>query len=197
MTPRTDRTRSPRRAAAIGVIAVTLTVGAAGVVNALARDDEPAAQPEDTSVAEPVAREVVVPDDVPADASEDYLKGSEEYTQERADAFFGAGYMVEDAYALSELWGVELMEAKGRAGQLLLDGQPVPVAPGSSLDLTDPSTIESLNLVAYWDAGYTAEDAATLGALWEMDSGEAKVAGGQMLRDGQALPIAPSGSPLG
>lgn len=197
MTPRTDRTRSPRRAAAIGVVAVTLTVGAAGVVNALVRDDETAAQPEDTAVAAPVAREVVVPADVPADASEDYLKGSEEYTQERSEAFFGAGYTMEDADALSELWGVELMEAKGRAGQLLLDGQPVPVAPGSSLDLTDPSTIASLNLGAYWDAGYTAEDAATLGALWKMDAGEAKVAGGQMLRDGQALPIAPSGLPLG
>ena len=94
------------------------------------------------------------------------------------------------------LWHVDLVEAKGRAGQLLLDGQPVPIAPGSSLDLTDPDTIARLEMLAYWDAGYTGEDGAALAALWNVDVFEAKATAGQMLRDGQPLPIAPSGTPV-
>ena len=127
--------------------------------------------------------------------STDYLAGAEEYTQERGDAFWDAGYYMEDANALAELWHVELVEAKGRAGQLLLDGLPVPVAPGSSLDLTDPDTIAMLDAVAYWDAGYTHEDGAALAALWNVDVYEAKATAGQLLRAGQPLPIGPSGTP--
>ena len=103
---------------------------------------------------------------------------------------------MEDADALATLWHVELIEAKGRAGQLLLDGLPVPVAPGSSLDLTDPATIAMLEMRAFWDAGYTREDGAALAALWNVDVDEAKATAGQMLRAGQPLPIGPSGTPV-
>ena len=102
---------------------------------------------------------------------------------------------MEDANALADLWQVPLLEAKGRAGQLLLDGQPVPVAPGSSLDLTDPDTVAMLAAEAYWDAGYTAEDGEKLAALWHVDVYEAKTTAGQMLVDGQTLPVPPSGTP--
>ena len=128
-------------------------------------------------------------------AAADVLAGADEYTQERADAFWGAGYYMEDASALADLWHVSLLEAKGRAGQLLLDGQPVPVAPGSSLDLTDPDTILGLRLEAFWDAGYTGDDGAELAALWNVDVLEAKSTAGQLLRDGQPVPLGPSGTP--
>lgn len=195
MKPLTSTTGSPRRNAAIGVVAVTLTVGAAGVAYALANADRPVAE----VTAGDAAPQALVGDLAPATedpAVEDYLVGAEEYTQERADAFWGAGYYMEDADALAELWDVQLLEAKGRAGQMLLDGQPVPVAPGSSVDLTDPDVIAGMQLGAFWDAGYTGDDGATLAALWNVDIGEAKVTAGQMLRDGQALPIAPSGTPV-
>ena len=103
---------------------------------------------------------------------------------------------MQDANALADLWHVEVIEAKGRAGQMLLDGQPVPIAPGSSLDLTDPDTIAELEAEAYWDAGYTGDDGTALAALWNVEVIEAKTTAGQMLRDGQPLPIGPSGTPV-
>lgn len=195
MNPRTSTTGSPRRTAAIGVVAVTLTVGATGVAYALATADRPAAEVTAGDAAPPAPVDDAAPatdDPTPADV----LAGPDEYTQERSDAFWGAGYYMEDADALAALWNLGLLEAKGRAGQLLLDGQPVPVAPGSSLDLTDPATIEMLEMDAYWDAGYTGEDGVALAALWNVDVFEAKATAGQMLRDGQPLPIGPSGTPV-
>ncbi|WP_421742646.1 hypothetical protein [Cellulomonas sp.] len=195
MNPRTSTTGSPRRTAAIGVVAVTLTVGATGVAYALATDDRPAAEITAGHAAPqaPADDDALATDDPTA---ADVVAGPDEYTQERADAFWDAGYYMEDADALAALWHIDLVEAKGRAGQLLLDGQPVPIAPGSSLDLTDPDTIAQLQLVAFWDAGYTGDDGATLAALWNVDVIDAKATAGQMLRDGQPLPIGPSGTPV-
>ncbi|WP_028045773.1 hypothetical protein [Cellulomonas sp. URHE0023] len=193
MKPRTTSTDSPRRTAAIGLVAVTLTVGATGAAYALATNERPAKQVTAGGVATPAPVVHVVP--APEPATADPLAGAEEYTQERSDAFWGAGYYMEDAFALADLWHVELLEAKGRAGQLLLDGQTVPIAPGASLDLTDPETIGMLESMAYWDAGYTGEDGITLAALWHVDVFEAKATAGNMLRAGQPLPIGPSGTP--
>ncbi|MBO0924294.1 hypothetical protein J1G44_07325 [Cellulomonas sp. zg-ZUI199] len=197
MTPRTSTTGSPRRTAAIGVVAFTVTVATAGVAYAVASIARPAADvaADDAAPLAPAVDadlEVKVP---AAPVLEDYFPGAEEYTQERSDAFWGAGYHMEDAGALAELWNVSLMEAKGRAGQLLLDGEPVPIAPGSSLDMTDPATIAMLESMAYWDAGYTHEDGVTLGALWGVDAYEAKAMAGKMLHAGHQLPITPSGTP--
>ena len=189
MNPHTSTTGSPRRTAAIGVVALTLTVGAAGVAYALAAGHRPAAEVTAGGAAPQAAAEGTAP-------AADALAGAEEYTQERSDAFWGAGYYMEDADALAALWQVGLLEAKGRAGQLLLDGQPVPIAPGSSLDLTDPDTIAGLQLEAFWDAGYTGDDGAALAALWNVDVIEAKTTAGRLLRDGQPLPIGPSGTPV-
>ena len=195
MKPHTSTTGSRRRTTAVGVVAVALTVGATGVAYALATADRPAA--EVTAGADaPVAPVDDAPLATDAPTAADVLAGADEYTQERADAFWGAGYYMQDAFALAELWHVEVLEAKGRAGQLLLDGQPVPVAPGSSLDLTDPDTIAGLAMEAYWDAGYTGDDGTALAALWNMDVFDAKATAGQMLRDGQPLPIGPSGTPV-
>ena len=187
-------TGSRRRTAAIGVVAVTLTVGAGALAHALATADRPAASVTAGDPAPPApVDDVALATDDPTAA--DVLAGADEYTQARSDAFWGAGYVMEDADALAALWNVEILEAKGRAGQLLLDGQPVPIAPSSSLDLTDPGTITQLQLAAFWDAGYTGADGAALAALWNVDVIEAKGTAGQMLRDGQPLPIGPSARP--
>jgi hypothetical protein len=197
MNPQTSTTGSDRRRAAIGVAAVALTVGATGVAYGLATHARPAAEvtagdapqaPVDNSVDEAPATDDPTATDV--------LPGPYEYTQERWEAFFGAGYYMEDASTLADLWNLDLLEAKGRAGQLLLDGQPVPIAPGSSLDLTDPATISMLEFEAFIKAGYTGEDGAALAALWSVDVDEAKATAGKMLRAGQTLPLGPSGTPV-
>ena len=190
MTARARTIGTHRSAAAIGVVAATLLTGTACASAADGRQTAEVAAAEATPSAP--AHDATQPDDLVA---EDPLAGLEEYAQDRADALWAAGYYLEDAFALAELWDVPLLEAKGRAGQLLLDGKPVPIAPGASLDLTDPDTLAMLDLEAYWDAGYTGDDGAALAALWNVDVNGAKVTAGRMLRDGQPLPIGPSGTP--
>ncbi len=46
-------------------------------------------------------------------------------------ALWNAGYTYEDAAALAELWGLDTSDAKLRAGQALLDGETLPIAPGT------------------------------------------------------------------
>jgi hypothetical protein len=62
-----------------------------------------------------------------------------DYTQAQYDAFWGAGYTVEDVQSLNALWNSDATETKARAGQLILDGQTPPVAPsGTPVTSTAP-----------------------------------------------------------
>lgn len=199
MSPRTTLPGPSRRTATIGVVAVSLTVGGAAVAGALALRDGPAGEvtagggvadgTPNPAGSGALDATTTVPDE------EAFLAAAAEYTQERSDAFWGAGYYLEDAVALAALWDVDVLEAKGRAGQLLIDGQAVPVAPGASLDLTDPGVIARLDLAAFGDAGYTADDGQVLAALWDVDVTEAKARAGRMVRDGQTVPVLPSNTP--
>ena len=48
------------------------------------------------------------------------------------DAFWDAGYTVDDLEALSHLWNSEPSETKVHAGRMILDGEQLPVGPGTS-----------------------------------------------------------------
>ncbi|MCC2336400.1 hypothetical protein [Cellulomonas wangsupingiae] len=48
------------------------------------------------------------------------------------DAYWGAGYVWEDIEALNEIWGTEWQETKLRAGQAILDGEPLPIPPSGT-----------------------------------------------------------------
>lgn len=52
------------------------------------------------------------------------------YTREQYQAFWDQGYTTDDVAALEDLWQTDATTAKARAGQLLLDGDPLPIAPG-------------------------------------------------------------------
>ena len=56
------------------------------------------------------------------------------YTREQYEAFWGAGYTAADVETLSALWTSDATETKARAGQLILDGQALPIAPGAAAD---------------------------------------------------------------
>ena len=91
MKPHTSTTGSRRRTAAVGVVAVALTVGAAASAYALADDDRPAAEVTAGDAAPQAAVDVAaLATDDPTAA--DVLAGADEYTQERSDAFWDAGY---------------------------------------------------------------------------------------------------------
>ncbi|MBE1876680.1 hypothetical protein [Myceligenerans pegani] len=105
------------------------------------------------------------------------------YTREQYEAFWDAGYTGDDVAALADLWRTDATSAKARAGQMIVDGETVPVAPNSS---GEP---EVRAAVAFSDAGYTFEDAKRLAELWQVDVGDAKVRAGRMIMDGQTVPV--------
>ena len=55
------------------------------------------------------------------------LRSRRTSTRPLVDAFWAAGYTSEDVATLGELWHTDPFETKAKAGQLLLDGQPLPL----------------------------------------------------------------------
>jgi hypothetical protein len=112
------------------------------------------------------------------------------YTREQYEAFWASDH-ADDVDRLSALWGTDTTETKARAGQMLLDGEPIPALPP-----VDPAeATEAQQYAAFWDAGYTYEDAEQLAALWGVATSEAKALAGADLLEGQTLPVAPSDQP--
>lgn len=120
------------------------------------------------------------------------------YTREQYDAFWGAGFTADDLATLDELWKTDGLETKAHAGQLLLDGATLPITPGAGGHAADGSMaaddLTPDRQEAFWGAGYTVADVATLSTLWNSDNLETKAHAGQMILDGEALPITPSGT---
>lgn len=124
----------------------------------------------------------------------DWSAMPEDYSQAQYEAFWDAGYTGEDVVALGELWKIDDTGTKARAGQMILDGEELPFAPGTH---TPPelSTDAEAALDAFWAAGYTSEDAEALNALWDTDTMETKAHAGRLLLDGEPVPVEPSGTP--
>ncbi|MFS0700184.1 hypothetical protein AB6N24_09460 [Cellulomonas sp. 179-A 4D5 NHS] len=121
------------------------------------------------------------------------------YTREQYEAFWGAGHTVEDVDALSALWDLGVTETKAKAGQLLLEGQALPLEDVTRvpLDLSESGLpVEGDDpRDAFWDAGYTYEDAVALSELWSVDVYETKAQAGQLILDGEELPLRPGSAP--
>lgn len=118
----------------------------------------------------------------------------EGYTREQYEAFWGAGYGVEEVDELGALWSTDATETKARAGQLLLEGGVLPVAPQPTAETgTGTAATEEAAYEAFFDAGYTYEDATALADLWDTEPGEVKARAGYMLLEGDTPPVPPSG----
>lgn len=113
-----------------------------------------------------------------------------DYTREQYEAFWASDH-ADDVDRLSELWGTDSTETKARAGQMLLDGEPIPALP----PLDPAEATDAQRSAAFWDAGYAYEDAEQLAALWGVAPAEAKALAGAELLAGQRLPLPPSGEP--
>lgn len=120
------------------------------------------------------------------------------YSRDEYDAFWASDYTNDDVAALSELWNTDLIQTKATIGQMLLNGEPVPMAPGSAPQGTDlgvwatlPDGYTREQYEAFWGAGYTQEDVSALATLWNLDDTETKARAGQMLLDGEPVPVAP------
>ncbi|MCP2266903.1 hypothetical protein ACFQHV_13460 [Promicromonospora thailandica] len=111
-------------------------------------------------------------------------------TREQYDAFWTAGYTAEDQTELAELWSLDDIATKARAGQMILDGQAVPVAPGSADGSAGlPADPAQAARTAFSDAGYEFDDAVELAELWHVSADEAKARAGRMLIEGEQPPL--------
>ncbi|MFI1993642.1 hypothetical protein [Actinoplanes sp. NPDC020271] len=109
-------------------------------------------------------------------------------TEAANDAFFAAGYTIDDAEALAKLWNMQdynIASVKIAAGQKLLAGETLPIKP-------QPVETIPASVNKFFDAGYDWDDAVKLAKLWKLKSPyDAKVAGGEKLLAGKELPIKP------
>ena len=107
-------------------------------------------------------------------------------------AYFNAGYDYNDAMQLAKLWNMtDPAAVKTTAGEKLLAGQTLPIKP-SGTPVSTPSAQETADINAFFNAGYTYNDAVQLAGLWKLaDAYHAKITGGQKLLAGQTLPIKP------
>jgi hypothetical protein len=108
-----------------------------------------------------------------------------------SSAYFAAGYDYNDAVQLEALWndGKTINQVKAEAGIKLLEGDTLPVQPSGT-----PESKADQSVAAFFAAGYTYDDAVTLGNLWhDANTYQVKGEAGQKLLDGQTLPIPPSG----
>ena len=115
------------------------------------------------------------------------------YTRAQYETFWGAGYTAADVETLGALWHTDATETKARAGQLILDGSAVPIAPGQTGETSPGVEPTQAQQDALRGAGYTEQDIETLSGLWHSDELETKAHAGQLILDGQRPPIAPGG----
>jgi hypothetical protein len=110
--------------------------------------------------------------------------------QAQLDAFFDNGYTWTEAVKLAKIWHLaDPSDAKVKAGKKLLAGESLPVKPKPA---NVAAAKQQKEVDAFFNKGYTVEDAAQLAKLWHLkDAWAAKVEGGKRILAGQTLPIQP------
>jgi hypothetical protein len=115
-------------------------------------------------------------------------------------AYFGAGYGYDDAVKLAALWhtNANIGNVKAEAGRRLRAGETLPVKPTGN-PVTPPSNpndpaikADEAALNAFFNAGYTWDDAVKLAKAWHLsDPSDAKIMGGKKIEAHEALPFQP------
>ena len=105
------------------------------------------------------------------------------------DAYFGAGYVWDDAVRLAKMWHLsDPADAKIMAGKKIEAHQPLPFKPKpANLNAAK----EQAALDKFFSAGYDITQAEQLGKIWHVSTYQAKIQGGKKLLAGETLPIKP------
>ncbi|MBG0562686.1 hypothetical protein [Actinoplanes aureus] len=182
-----------RRRSATAAGGAVLSAGLiAGVANL------PAILPGDPAATVPVA---VLPAAAPASPSVAApTPSTDAELQKRWDAYFRAGYNYTTAVELAKLWKMnpdEIGLVKAEAGRRLLAGETLPLRPLPEVEVEqddnpDLTAEQEKQLDAFFNAGYTWDDAVELAKLWKLDDPSgAKFEAGKRLLDGKKLPVRP------
>jgi hypothetical protein len=104
-------------------------------------------------------------------------------------AFFGAGYVWDDAVKLAKAWHLaDPTDAKIKAGKKIEAHQPLPFKPKPA---NVSAAKEQAALDKFFAAGYDIPQAEQLGKLWHVSTYQSKIQGGKKLLAGETLPIKP------
>jgi hypothetical protein len=120
----------------------------------------------------------------------DPLRGWSEDDLDAYAAYWEGGYNYRQLLVLADEWNLSEFEAKARAGNAILTGDT------SSFDalVADIKPAEQVAYdgpdAAFWDAGYTYDDAVALAEEWNIDTYEAKVRVSEMLASGTVAVVA-------
>ena len=110
------------------------------------------------------------------------------YTREQYEAFWGAGYTIDDVEALADLWHLDATATKAQAGQLLLDGQTPPVEPGADRGRTAPGVGPGAGRRVLGGGLHRRGPRDARGAVAH-EPMETKAEAGQLVLDGETLPL--------
>jgi len=112
-----------------------------------------------------------------------------EVSRDAADeAYLANGYDYDDAVTLARLWQKEdIGEVKALAGQQVLDGLRLPGVPYHA-----PQNASAVQLLAFFESGYTYEDAVRLARRWGHGRTpyDVKVRVGDLILAGRPVPRA-------
>lgn len=160
---------------------------------------ETADQPETDAVAaeEAEVAEVATTTEPPAEeaapepaAEVDPMQGWSKDDMGAYAAYWEGGYNYRQLLVLADEWNLSEFEAKARAGNAVLAGDT------SSFDalVADIKPAEQVAYdgadAAFWEAGYTYDDAAALAEEWNIDTYEAKIRVSEMLAAGTVAVVA-------
>ena len=124
------------------------------------------------------------------------LVGWSEDDLDAYEAYWENGYNYRQLLVLAEEWNLSEFEAKARAGNAILAGDAssfddlvAGIEPGANeggdadLDYSGPDA-------AFWEAGYTYDDAVILGDEWNIKPYEAKVRAAELIAAGSVTVVA-------
>ena len=133
-------------------------------------------------------RRLLAGEELPFKATPGQADGVDPKVEAQLNAFSAAGYSYEDAEALAKLWKTaNAYSAKIEGGKRLLDNKKLPIEPSNPEQGKEEARVN-----AYFNAGYTYDDAIRLAKLWKKaDPYAAKVEAGKRILAGDAMPFKP------
>ena len=120
----------------------------------------------------------------------DPMRGWDESDMDAYAAYWEAGYNYNQLLTLAEEWNLSEFEAKARAGDAILTGDTASfedivagIAPlPEELETYDPQAPGPAD--AFWDAGFSYEDAEALAEAWNIETWDAKILASEMISEG-------------
>lgn len=122
----------------------------------------------------------------------DPMRGWSEDNLDAYAAYWEAGYNYRQLLTLTEEWNLSEFEAKAQAGRAILAGDTSSfdaLVEGVEAGPEETGEVVSSPADAFWDAGFTYDDALVLAEEWNVDTYEAKVEAATLITAGDQAEV--------